>query len=77
MTVPLPSGREPDSALAHLGDHVLLSPYTDAAAPVIIELVDASTARVQATPVHPDESDELRSDLLARATTLATIPAGQ
>jgi hypothetical protein len=37
----------------------------------VVELVSVDLARVTATPVHPDDADELRSDLTGRAASLA------
>lgn len=71
VTVPIPPGPGPDLMLEGLRDHALLSPYADASAPVVVELVSLQVARVTATPVHPDDADELRSDLTGRAASLA------
>lgn len=67
VVVPLPRGRSHDAALWTLRDHAYLSAYVDSAAPVVVELVDESRAKIHATPVRPEDSDELRSDLIARA----------
>jgi|GEM_PF-1658169 len=58
-------------AQADLLDQVYLSAYVDAAAPISVEALGDGTARIQATPIHPDDTDELRSDLAARAASLA------
>ena len=56
--------------LAAIRDQALLCPYADPGAPVIVELLDAGHVRIAATPVHPDEADELRSDLVERILEL-------
>ncbi len=56
---------------SELRDQVFFSAYVDAAAPVIVEALGDGTVRIQATPLHADDADELRSDLTARAATLA------
>ena len=58
---------ESDLYIAALRDETLLSPYTDAGAPVVLELLDDRHVKITATPVHPDDTDELRSDLMGRA----------
>ncbi len=71
VTVPLPGG-DPGHATEALRAEAYLSAYLDAGAPVICEVMDGRQALVRATPVHPDDADELRSDLTARALTLDT-----
>ncbi|MFT7579166.1 MAG: hypothetical protein ACI9MR_000828 [Myxococcota bacterium] len=67
------STRNPvEHALDRLRDQVFLSAYVDVAAPVILELVGNGQVSVYATPLHPDDGDELRSDVIARATKFQT-----
>jgi small-conductance mechanosensitive channel len=61
---------ESDLYLAALRDETLLSPYTDAGSPVVLELLDDRHVKITATPVHPDDTDELRSDLMGRAVAM-------
>ncbi|PKN56269.1 MAG: hypothetical protein CVU56_16900 [Deltaproteobacteria bacterium HGW-Deltaproteobacteria-14] len=67
VDVVVPAGRDLIELIGALSDQVYLSAYVDAAAPVIVELLDSGHARVRATPVHADDTDELRSDITARA----------
>jgi len=61
---------ESDLYIAALRDETLLSPYTDAGAPVVLELLDDQHVKITATPAHPDDTDELRSDLMGRALAM-------
>jgi len=70
VDVAVPAGRDLAEVTGALSDQVYLSAYVDAAAPVIVELLDQSRARVRATPVHADDTDELRSDINARAALI-------
>ncbi len=71
VEVPLGAGLPTDQALERLRAHALCSPYVDARGPVAVEVLDGARARCVAVPVQPDEADELRSDLVARAQELA------
>lgn len=62
----------PDVSCDRLRDHALLSPYSDAGVSVVVELIDPHRARVVATPSHPDDADDLRSDIASRAAALAS-----
>ncbi|TNF26226.1 MAG: mechanosensitive ion channel [Deltaproteobacteria bacterium] len=70
VEVAVPSGRDLVEVTGALSDQVYLSAYVDAAAPVIVELLDTGRARVRATPVDADDTDELRSDIAARSTLI-------
>ena len=70
LTVGLPAGVAGAAAAQAVRDQVLLSSYTDAAAPVLVELLDGGQVRVCATPTRGDELEALRSDLVARVTSL-------
>lgn len=76
VEVGLAEGPDPDLLLGALRDHALLSPYSDSTAPVIVELIGERRARITATPVHPDDADELRSDLTGRAAHLRSVGRG-
>jgi len=71
VEVALSGAQAPDRAVELLRDHALLSIYTDASVPVMVEMLSDRRARIVATPVHPDDADELRSDLTSRAASLA------
>lgn len=64
---------DPQRAHAELLDQVHFSAYVDAMAPVIIENLGDGSMKIEATPIHPEDSDDLRNDLAARA---ALIRAG-
>jgi hypothetical protein len=68
--VSIPSHCDPDIYLGGLRDETLLSAYTDASSPVVIELLDATQVKITATPTHPDDTDELRSDLMGRSVSM-------
>lgn len=74
VEVAIPSGRDLVEVTGALSDEVYLSAYVDATAPVIVELLDGGRARVRATPVDADDTDELRSDVTARAALIGTRP---
>jgi len=72
VDVVVPPGRDLVELSGALSDQVYLSAYVDAAAPVIVEILDLGHARVRATPVHADDADELKSDVTARAWLIGT-----
>lgn len=70
LVVKIPVGCAPEAYLGALRDHVLLSAIIEASAPVVLELLDATHVRITATPTHPDDTDELRSDIMGRSVSL-------
>lgn len=59
-----------DLYVAALRDETLLSPYTDVGSPVVVELLNDLHVKITATPIQPDDTDELRSDVMGRALSL-------
>ncbi len=70
MNVKVRAGANINRAADALREQTYLSAYADASAPVICEVLDGEAAIIRATPVHPDDADELRSDLAARALAI-------
>ena len=66
IEVDLPESLDPTQAVSILRDLVYLSAYTDASAPVVIELQGGNRARIRATPITPEEAADLTSDVIAR-----------
>ena len=75
VEVPLPGALASDEALERLRDHALCSPYVDVSAPITLEVLGGGRARCVAVPAQPDDADELRSDLVARAEELVVSEA--
>jgi len=71
LDVAVEGAGDPVPLLAALSDQVHLSAYVDVTAPILVELLDRHRVRVHATPVHPDDADELRSDIAMRAWRVA------
>ncbi len=59
------------AALERLQDEALLSPYLDLSAPVRVDRVAATTARMVATPTHFCDEGLLEGDLVERAARAA------
>jgi len=71
IEVQLPNDHDPAQAAAALRDLVYLSAYTDASAPVVVELLGGNRARIRATPILPEEAADLVSDLVSRARSIS------
>ncbi len=71
IEVELPEGTDPALATSILRDLVYLSAYTDASAPVVVELQGRNRARIRATPIAPDEAADLVGDVISRVESLS------
>ncbi|MCB9731153.1 MAG: mechanosensitive ion channel [Deltaproteobacteria bacterium] len=67
VRVPVRAGQNVRRFAAALNDQVFLSCFVDAGAPIIVDVETEAEIIVRATPTHPDDADELRSDIAARA----------
>lgn len=67
VRVPVRAGQNVRRFAAALRDQVYLSCFVDAGAPIIVDVETETEILVRATPTHPDDADELRSDVAARA----------
>lgn len=70
IEVEISAARSVDRNVEMLRDHALLSAYSDSGVAVVVELLSQRRARIVATPTHPDDADELRSDLASRAASM-------
>jgi hypothetical protein len=68
--VRFPAGFGTALALSALRDQAYLSAYTDASAPVVVELLGDARARIRATPIRQEDAAALASDLISRAESL-------
>ncbi len=73
IEVPFHVSQDINTVVDTMRDQTLLSCYCDASAPVVVEVLNERQVRIRATPIHPDDRDELKSDITARAWTMGQM----